>query len=234
MRCGLYGKLPAKRDFIAFNVPQRVLEVLEPWLQQGLAISRSRFGAAWQQMYLRAPIWRFWLGAGVCGNASVLGAVMPSVDKIGRCFPLTVLAMSEREDPIPPPEVEPQEKWFFHAEELLLSALDTEVTFEAVCERLSRLQTAMHRAPTNLTKGLVRFPDGTVLTSFAPETFKERILAVRIENSVAVDETATVWWTIGGEGFEPLALLNQQMPNPSVFSTLLTGRTDTKCSDDQH
>lgn len=32
MSAGLFGKLPAKRDFIAANAPRRFLEVWEPWI----------------------------------------------------------------------------------------------------------------------------------------------------------------------------------------------------------
>ena len=40
MRCGLYGKLPMKRDFISVSTPQAFLEQWEPWIQGGVAASR--------------------------------------------------------------------------------------------------------------------------------------------------------------------------------------------------
>jgi type VI secretion system protein ImpM len=64
MRCGVYGKLPAKRDFVAVAAPREFLGIWEPWLQGGVAASRLKLGAEWQTVFLRAPIWRFWLGAG--------------------------------------------------------------------------------------------------------------------------------------------------------------------------
>ena len=94
MRCGLYGKLPAKRDFVAISAPREFLAVWEPWLQGSISASRLALGNSWQAVFLRAPIWRFWLGAGLSGN-TIAGAFMPSVDGVGRYFPLTAFAYAE-------------------------------------------------------------------------------------------------------------------------------------------
>src|SRR5688500_5935545 len=123
MRCGLYGKLPAKRDFVSLSAPREFLAVWEPWLQGGVSASRLKLGSGWQAACLRSPIWRFWLGADVCGR-TVTGAFMPSVDGVGRYFPLTILACADAGAAIPPPELEPQAAWFGKVERLLLSALD--------------------------------------------------------------------------------------------------------------
>ena len=42
MRCGLFGKLIAKRDFIALFAPKTFLAVWEPWMQGSIAASRDR------------------------------------------------------------------------------------------------------------------------------------------------------------------------------------------------
>ena len=47
MSAGLFGKLPAKRDFVAVNAPRRFLETWEPWLQSGVATSKQTSGTAW-------------------------------------------------------------------------------------------------------------------------------------------------------------------------------------------
>jgi len=48
-------------------------------------------GEDWLDSYLTAPIWRFLLSSGVCGQMPMLGVMMPSVDRVGRYFPLTVV-----------------------------------------------------------------------------------------------------------------------------------------------
>src|SRR5262245_13344907 len=130
MKCALYGKLPAKRDFIATGTPRAFLDVWEPWMQGGISASRNSLKDEWKQIFLTAPIWRFLLGAELCGT-TVLGAFMPSLDGIGRYFPLTLIACPEGGAAIPPPELDPQDAWFAEAEEFLLSTLDQDTTFDS-------------------------------------------------------------------------------------------------------
>ena len=144
-RCGLYGKLPTKRDFIAIQAPREFLAVWEPWMQGGLSASRHALGDSWQQTFLTAPIWRFWLGAELCGR-TVLGAFMSSLDGVGRYFPLTLLAFPDEGAAIPPPEFDAQDGWFAVAEEFLLSTLEDATTFETVTAGLERLVSPSRRS----------------------------------------------------------------------------------------
>ena len=49
--------------------------------------SERSLGQVWLDHWLRSPIWRFWLGRRIAGR-TVVGALMPSVDGVGRYFPL--------------------------------------------------------------------------------------------------------------------------------------------------
>ena len=59
MVCGMFGKLPSKRDFIAYNMPRPFLDAWETWLQAGVAESKLALNDRWQEMFLGVPIWRF-------------------------------------------------------------------------------------------------------------------------------------------------------------------------------
>ncbi|MFC7556534.1 type VI secretion system-associated protein TagF [Pseudoroseomonas wenyumeiae] len=85
---GFHGKVPARADFIAAGLPPAVLAGWDGWLQQALSASQARLGAAWEACYLAAPLWRFVLSGGVCGPLPLIGVLMPSMDAVGRCFPL--------------------------------------------------------------------------------------------------------------------------------------------------
>ena len=91
-RVGFFGKVPSHGDFVGRRLPAAFVGPWDGWLQAGLADSRARLGAAWLPMYLSSPIWRFALGAGVCGASAWAGVMMPSVDRVGRYFPLTICA----------------------------------------------------------------------------------------------------------------------------------------------
>ena len=49
MRCSLFGKLSAKRDFIALAVPRDFLNAWEPWMQGCVSASRDNLGELWLQ-----------------------------------------------------------------------------------------------------------------------------------------------------------------------------------------
>src|SRR5579871_4576948 len=140
MQCSLFGKLPARRDFIAIGAPREFLNAWEPWLQSAISSSRHELGKDWQSAFLAAPIWRFWLGADICGR-SVIGAFMSSLDGVGRYFPLTLFACADDDAAIPPPELNAQDDWFNVAEEFLLSTLEPGANFEDITARLAECST---------------------------------------------------------------------------------------------
>jgi type VI secretion system protein ImpM len=90
---GFYGKLPARGDFVRRGLPRGFTDRWDDWLQMVLAGSHALLGDAWLPAYLEAPIWRFALPPGQCGEFGVLGLMLPSVDKAGRYFPLTFAAL---------------------------------------------------------------------------------------------------------------------------------------------
>jgi type VI secretion system protein ImpM len=49
-------------------------------------------------VYLTFPVWRFLLPVGVLGSTAWTGVLMPSVDRVGRYFPLTLATPLNRSD----------------------------------------------------------------------------------------------------------------------------------------
>ena len=90
---GLYGKLCAKGDFVSRRLPSSFVGPWDAWLQVALAESRQRLGEDWLPAYMTAPIWRFVLSSGLCGEDVVTGVLMPSVDRVGRHFQLALVAL---------------------------------------------------------------------------------------------------------------------------------------------
>ena len=89
---GFYGKIPARGDFVRSGLPHAFVDPWDRWLQQGIATSRAELGDNWIAAWLEAPIWSFAMAPGICGPDAVLGLWMPSVDRVGRHFPLTLAA----------------------------------------------------------------------------------------------------------------------------------------------
>jgi type VI secretion system protein ImpM len=220
MRCGLFGKLSAKRDFIALATPRNFLEAWEPWVQASLSASRHQLGDQWQQTFLTTPVWRFWLGAAICGT-TVAGAIMPSLDGVGRYYPLTLHAVADGA-PIVPPDVDPQDEWFGTAENFLLSTLDQSAVFEDLSSALDRLAVPRTRSPGADDAKVVPLGKGMAGMITAGDGFGASLSSLRTA-SPDVYAAASFWWTTGGGDFPPLALSCRGLPDPYRYSTLLNG-----------
>src|SRR5215470_14234575 len=92
MSVGFYGKLPSHGDFISRSVADAFIDRWDAWLQAGMAQSRQDLGNDWLDLFLTSPVWRFALERGVIGGNAFAGILLPSVDRVGRYFPLTVVA----------------------------------------------------------------------------------------------------------------------------------------------
>ncbi|HXT81674.1 MAG TPA: type VI secretion system-associated protein TagF [Acetobacteraceae bacterium] len=91
---GFYGKLPARGDFVQAGLSRDFTDPWHAWLQTVIAGSRTIMGESWLPAFLEAPVWRFALTDGLCGKSCVLGLMLPSVDRVGRYFPLTIAALA--------------------------------------------------------------------------------------------------------------------------------------------
>jgi type VI secretion system protein ImpM len=221
---GLFGKLPAKRDFVAAQIPPGVLHPLETWLQTSLAVSRQQMGGAWIEAYLTAPIWRFWIGSSVFGQA-VIGAMMPSLDGVGRYFPLSAMVIAPPDRCFAPPGKLPQDEWFFALEDVLLRALEPETTYEAVTAAFEALPSPVDQ-PQTAVGGVERITGNAVRALAA--TPEELMAALAMAQAEEMDDTLrhlTFWWTLGGEAFPAQALSTRQMPPSDVFSAFLLARS---------
>ena len=90
---GFFGKIPARGDFVRAGLPSSFVAGWDAWFQEVIARSRALMGPEWLPAWMEAPVWRFALDGSVCGADPVLGIWMPSVDRAGRHFPLTLAAV---------------------------------------------------------------------------------------------------------------------------------------------
>jgi len=222
MRCGLFGKHSSRRDLVAIEVPGSFLAVFEPWLQASLSASRERLGGSWQAAYLAAPIWRFWLGSDICGT-TILGALMASLDEIGRYYPLAILAASDTKGAIPPPELETHEAWFKASETFLLATLAPGVTLDRIAAALEALpmpRTYPPVAPRTPTE-VVHL--GGVLCPLDDRIEAGTFTSLRLADWASAYAGRAFWWTAGGIAFRPVALATRHLPHPDLFAAMLTG-----------
>ncbi len=218
MHCGIFGKYPAKRDFVAYNLPRPFLSLWEEWLQTSVAASRSELGAAWQEAFLKAPLWRFWIGSGLSG-ATVAGVMMPSVDGIGRYFPLTICACAPEGKIIEPPMLDPMEAWYAAAETALLRVLDDGFAGEAAELAQTLSFPLLNDVPEKFeTKG------SRVWQSQLPGGgFEAAFRRVVIAELLSLYDMRSVWWTAGGAARPAEFAAYHHLPDPVAYAEFLTG-----------
>lgn len=92
---GWHGKLPTLGDFATRRLDSDFVEAWDRWLSEGLASRRVHDPQGWLAAYLASPTWRFLLLPGFLPTPlhrqAWAGVLMPSVDKVGRYYPLTLV-----------------------------------------------------------------------------------------------------------------------------------------------
>ncbi len=221
MRCGLIGKIASRPDYVAIDAPRDFLAAFEPWLHAGVSSSRLQLGERWREAFLAAPIWRFWLGAEVCG-ATIVGALMPSIDSGGRYFPLAAFAAPDAGLAIAPPEFDDHGAWFEAAESLLLATLSPGAVFEQAVAALDKLLRP-DAFPPDAPPAPVAKIRGGLVTPLDDKPPQQAFALLRRAAWATAYSSRSFWWTTGGAGFRPSALAFRLMPDAALFAAMLTG-----------
>jgi type VI secretion system protein ImpM len=217
-RLGFYGKLPAKGDFLGRRLPRSFVDAWDAWLQDAIGQSREAMGEAWLDSYLTSPLWRFVLAPGLCGPDAVAGVMMPSVDRVGRYFPLA-LAVPFPACRTPVRIALGNGEWFERAEELALSALDEAADFDAFDAAVGAIGVpATEEAPEARALGeavAVQLAGLDGLAGAAPDLL-DAIIAALVPRW-------SLWWTAGSDSVAPTFLVVAGLPPPHGFAALLDG-----------
>lgn len=132
---GWYGKLPALGDFASRRLAPEWIAQWDGWLASGLHQLREAAPDTWLENYLASPAWRFALLPGSLpdgsGEGLRIGVLVPSVDRVGRYFPLVVVSA-----PLPRPvdgaQVAALWHWAGQLEDIAVQALQDDWSAEAL------------------------------------------------------------------------------------------------------
>jgi type VI secretion system protein ImpM len=231
---GFYGKLPSHGDFLRRRVSDAFVHVWDGWLQECMTASRRALGDRWLDVYLTSPAWRFGCAAGACGPSAVVGVMAPSVDRVGRYFPLTVVAE------LPPTAsliavASRMESFFDAAERLVIETLAAdEIDFDRFDERVLALgqdlgslvmspqvtlDPAVADILTRIGEGLPCWQMPIMSCSQLGPAF-EQLLSHRLS---ALYDPLVLWWTQGSSIVDPSCLIVKGLPHPQSFAALLDG-----------
>jgi type VI secretion system protein ImpM len=200
---GYFGKVSTLGDFVSRGLPDGLVAAWDAWLQQCIHASRQQLGGQWLNHYLTSPVWRFAISPGILSPEGLGGVMMPSVDRVGRYFPLMIAAVGA------PPLLDWFHKhadWYDVIEDVARASLDSAFRLERF-DALPplALAAAPQAGPVN---GTWRF----ALDARAGE----RAVA-------SVMQGHSLWWTEGSPGVAPSMLVCAGMPQAQGFATMLDG-----------
>lgn len=211
---GFFGKLPSHGDFIGRGLPISVQDRLDQWLQRGILCGKNELGRHWLPIWLNSPLWRFMLGQGICGDHAWAGVMMPSQDRVGRCFPLLILA-EMRCLPTLSDCFGELDIWFAHLEEIALSSLETEYPLEWLEQALSspgcRILKPISSPVWNTVKYVSDNRNAPIPTSINPDA-----------------SFGSVWWTVGSPRIPPCVAVREGLPDADLFISLLDGNWEKR------
>lgn len=218
---GVYGKLPAYGDFVSRNLQASFIDPWDEWLQHYVSASREQLGEQWLDIYLTSPIWRFVLSSGVIDDNKWAGIIMPSVDRVGRYFPIS-LARSLPADTSPVYFFVSQAYWYEQIEASCLLALDGQIDVDELVSSIDEINLTAYDAylPTSnlgdsgaFILGLPDGDQGAVGVSYA--------LDAALSTGFS---SFSVWQTEGSEVVSPLMFCSQGLPPISGLASMLDGQ----------
>ena len=237
---GFYGKLPFKGDFLQRRVPQEFVDPWDAWLQQCLHESRQQLQDAWLDAYLTGPIWRFVFSDGVCGAGVYAGVLVPSVDRVGRYFPLTIVSrLNGNHCPL---EVAcAAGPWFEAAEAVALAALEAaEMDIDEFDDRIEKLARHLPAAPLDapvvpvvpVVPVIPVLPGAGAHSPMSEPTWRVPLEAAgslqRAVNLFAYGqlsraiEPVAFWWSDGSDSVAPCWLSTRGLPDTRGFAAMLS------------
>lgn len=223
LQAGVYGKLPAYGDFVFRNLNSSFITPWDEWLQHFISGSQEQIGEDWLNIYLTSPIWRFVLSPGVIDNNMWAGLMMPSVDRVGRYFPISIVKPF-------PSNVSPvnfmlkQRSWFNALETHCLTALDGGIDVDELVSIVAELEvlTQQNYQPTyNLGEM------GPVLFGMASddEAHGDEVLPYMLNAVLATSlNSFSLWQTAGSELVSPVLFNCQGLPPIGSVASMLDGQ----------
>lgn len=217
---GFFGKVSSHGDFVSRRLPPSFLQPWDAWLQAGLRCSRERLGEQWLEVYLCSPIWRFALAPGVCGDTGWAGVMIPSVDRVGRYFPLT-LATAGPDVPLRA-RLQHDGGWYAQLESLALSALHQGFSLQAFDEAVRALAAPGNwpqpRPPINgpiLPPRWLDLPD--------PQRVGEGMPPLHAQLDAQALPRHSLFWTEGSPRLAPSIWVGEGLPDGPTFADMLGG-----------
>lgn len=218
---GYFGKLPGAGDFVRRRLPPEFIDRWDRCFEAALYASRGVFGQNWRAGWRASPLWRFALPPGVCGASAWVGLMGPSIDRVGRGFPMALAAPLRDSDAVMR-VLREGARWFAAVQCVYLEAQADDAmdaaTFEArVLALREPLHELSHSAETDAQE--INWALGDAWRVPWLRTSGHELL--RRWNACMAAGDGCLWWTHGGARVPPTMLLTRGLPEPAAYAGFL-------------
>ena len=218
---GWHGKLPSLGDFASRRLDDTFIEPWDGWLAAGLLALREAAPESWLEQYLASPSWRFLLMPGVlpAAQGAWAGVLMPSVDKVGRYFPLT-LVLPLGDGPGNTQQMAGLWHWLGRLDDLARDALYEDWSADRLEEELARM--ALPELTALPAPELVA-PAATGEVAEAPAAGGADAsyqIGVEAQRAWAERARGCAWWHARPDELPARLLLTRGLPDPLSMSRL--------------
>jgi len=217
-----FGKIRAKGDFVSRNLDYQTQEYLDGWLQQAISISQGQIGEGWLRHYLTSPIWRFVISNKEIGK-DIIGFMMPSIDKVGRYYPLFMLETYD-EGKLCGEDLSC--KSFAELEELAMSTLDGSDESSAFFESLNQAAFPLYgeEAPVPRILQNINCGEAGIRSEVLEYLWQESLDFTSFRHEQITNNDVTgIWWTEGSKTISPTLIYCSGLPPIDGFSALIDG-----------
>lgn len=223
---GFFGKLPSHGDFITRDLPSHFIDIWDNWLQLFVSSTQGQLGEDWLDIYLTSPIWRFVFSEGVIDENCWAGIMLPSVDRVGRYFPFSIVStLAPEQNPLA--LLASRSDWFEGLEDAALQALNGDVDLDELLQTVNQTPPAdsghydkvsgLLGGGTALSPMLLRIPaEQSNLLQALPA-----MLDASLKNSYA---SYSAWSTLGSDYVEPCLFVGRGLPATSGIAAMLEGQ----------
>lgn len=222
---GWLGKLPSTGDFASRRLDPSQVESLDRWLSSLMLALKEREPDRWLDAYLASPSWRFlWMPQAMpppWQGRAWIGVVIPSVDRVGRYFPLALIQPLEAL-PRSAAEMESAWRWLQKIEEAAADALDGDWTIEAFEEELLRIGVPASTSLENTEAGtdLANLGASVQTLSLAGHASPGALFAFQARELWAQGRNDRCYWYCDTEHFQPTLLSSAGKPDASLAQAL--------------
>ena len=184
-------------------------------------VFRGQLADEWLDVYLTGPLWRFALSPGVIDARWWFGVMMPSVDKVGRYFPL-VVTRGVSMAPESAAGVAGLDAWYRQVSAAVLETLGPQATIDTFEAALARAPVWPDTLPERRPE-VAHLPGRDRYTLHSDALLAQWVTGLGLREAMLACAGKSLWWPDHANTHDTSLSISNGLPEPDQFALLLEG-----------